>query len=142
MRAIPLKVVLLLSLALCLATWLLPRFEALPGRRPNQASLLASLLGESRRLFAGQVFLKADVYLHNGFYPSIFDDREKFNQLRNGKSEIDPEEAHILAFNFLGKPKDWLDRFSRHFYPSQHRHIGDADVPAFGWIEMAAETIR
>jgi tetratricopeptide (TPR) repeat protein len=86
---------------------------------------MASILGESRRLFAGQLFIKADMYLHDGFYPSIFDDRDKFNQLRKGKTEMDPEEAHILAFNFLGKPRDWLDRFSRNFYPSQHRHIGD-----------------
>jgi tetratricopeptide (TPR) repeat protein len=126
MRATPLKVVLLLSVAFCLATWLLPRFETLPGRRPSQAGLMASILGESRRLFAGQLYLKADVYLHAGFYPSIFDDREKFNELRNGRTELDPEEAHVLAFNFLGKPKDWLDRFSRNFYPSEHRHIGES----------------
>ncbi len=119
------KVFLLLVVGFCLATWLMPRFETLSGRRPSKAGLMASILGESRRLFAGQLFTKADIYLHDGFYPSIFDDREKFNQLRSGKTEIDPEEAHILAFNFLGKPKDWLDRFSRNFYPSEHRHIGE-----------------
>jgi tetratricopeptide (TPR) repeat protein len=126
MRAVPLKVVLLLVVVFSLATWLMPRFESLSDRRPSQTGLMASILGESRHLFAGQLFIKADIYLHDGFYPSIFDDRERFNQLRSGKTELDPEEAHMLAFNFLGHPKDWLDRFGRNFYPSEHRHIGEA----------------
>ena len=27
--------------------------------------------------------------------------------------------------DFLGQPKDWIDSFSRHFYPSEHRHLGE-----------------
>jgi tetratricopeptide (TPR) repeat protein len=27
--------------------------------------------------------------------------------------------------DFLGEPRDWIDRFSRHFYPSAHRHLGE-----------------
>ncbi len=34
------------------------------------------LLGDGRRLFSGQSVEMADVYLHSGFYPSIFDSRE------------------------------------------------------------------
>ena len=33
------------------------------------------LLGDGRRLFSGQSVEMADVYLHSGFYPSIFDER-------------------------------------------------------------------
>ena len=53
MRAAPLKVVLLWIVVFSLATWLLPRFDLLSGRRPSQASLMGSIVGESRRLFAG-----------------------------------------------------------------------------------------
>src|SRR5215203_4049419 len=42
--------------------------------RPDGA--LAKLLGEGRRLFANQFITMADVYLHSGYYPSIFDQRE------------------------------------------------------------------
>jgi tetratricopeptide (TPR) repeat protein len=39
------------------------------------AGAFKKLLGDGRRLFAGQFVEMADVYLHSGFYPSIFDRR-------------------------------------------------------------------
>jgi tetratricopeptide (TPR) repeat protein len=45
------------------------------------------LLGDGRRLFSGQSVEMADVYLHSGFYPSIFDEREK-----KGSKAIETEE--------------------------------------------------
>src|SRR6187402_2954820 len=39
--------------------------------RPSGA--FTKLLGEGRRLFANQFITMADVYLHSGYYPSIFD---------------------------------------------------------------------
>ena len=39
----------------------------------------------------------------------------------NGNSGHEEEEGA----DFLGQPKDWIDCFSRHFYPSEHRHLGE-----------------
>ena len=33
-------------------------------------------MGDSRRLFANQFFVEADVYFHSGYYPTIFDTPE------------------------------------------------------------------
>jgi tetratricopeptide (TPR) repeat protein len=40
--------------------------------RPDEGAF-KKLLGDGRRLFAGQFVEMADVYFHSGFYPSIFD---------------------------------------------------------------------
>ena len=29
--------------------------------------------------------------------------------------------------DWIQEPRDWIDRFSRHFFPSTHRHLGDDD---------------
>ena len=36
-------------------------------------------------------------------------------------------EDHVKEMDFLGQPKDWIDRFSRHFFPSVHRHLGEEE---------------
>src|SRR5687767_7395127 len=36
-------------------------------------------------------------------------------------------EDHEKEMDFLGEPKDWIDRFSRHFYPSEHTHLGEEE---------------
>jgi tetratricopeptide (TPR) repeat protein len=46
-------------------------------------SVLETLMGDSQRLFANHFFTKADVYLHAGVYPSIFDQAQ-----RAGKSHL------------------------------------------------------
>src|SRR5262249_61275028 len=33
------------------------------------------------------------------------------------------EKEHEATMDFLGQPKDWIDAFSRHFYPSSHSHL-------------------
>lgn len=49
------------------------------------------LLGDGRRLFSGQSVEMADVYLHSGFYPSIFDQRES-----RGSKAIETEgDSHV-----------------------------------------------
>jgi tetratricopeptide (TPR) repeat protein len=82
------------------------------------------LMGDSRRLFANHFFVKADAYFHSGFYPSIFDNREAFQTAQIG------QDAGVMAakntgdeHDFMGPPRDWIERFGRGFFPSTHSHI-------------------
>jgi hypothetical protein len=43
----------------------------------TSGGVLENLMGDSRRLFANHFFTKADVYLHSGVYPSIFDQAQR-----------------------------------------------------------------
>lgn len=45
------------------------------GQIKSEEGAFKKLLGDGRRLFAGQFVEMADVYMHSGFYPSIFDRR-------------------------------------------------------------------
>ena len=115
---------LLLLLVLCfgLAAWLVPRFDVL--REGRSQDMLSFLLGDSRRMFANYFFVKADAYFHSGFYPTIFDNQGAFKTAHmaedagalKGKNEGD-ETA------FMGKPLDFIDKFSRQFHPSTHTHL-------------------
>jgi tetratricopeptide (TPR) repeat protein len=71
MRRDILIALLLLAAAFTLAT-LVP---AGLGRRPagEERGLVHNALGESRRLIGNHFFVKADAYMHSGYYPSIFD---------------------------------------------------------------------
>jgi len=64
--------VLLVVLAFSLSTWLQPRLPRAAGGRDSE-NVFKVLFGEGRRMFANHFAVKADVYLHSGFYPSIFD---------------------------------------------------------------------
>jgi len=140
--------VLSLLLVLCfgLAAWLQPRQAAWAGGRAEANSLVELLLGESRRLFANEFFTEADVYLHSGYYPSIFDARDVHEKPHITEQEAHPEEHHHEAgahagqdYGFLGPPRDWLDRFSRHFYPSRHTHLesGPAQGEVLPWLRLS-----
>ncbi len=125
MRAYLLSLSALGVVAFSLATSVEPWFQTWAGSRAQSSSLLQVALGDSRRLFAKHVFFKADAYFHNGYYPTIYDNNQGY------------EKAHLVEDmhasgeekepNFLGKPKDWIDAFSRHFYPTRHTHLGEAD---------------
>src|SRR6185503_5610819 len=126
MPAAPLVFSLLLVLGFSFATWLEPWFQAWAGSRTQSANVLTVALGDSRKLFAKHFYLKADAYFHSGYYPTIYDNRPSSDQLhmaseaRAGTEKPEEENA-----NFLGQPKDWLDAFSRNFFPSRHRHLGE-----------------
>lgn len=66
---------LLISLAYTLATSAHLRAISRPDAVASDGAF-KKLLGDGRRLFAGQFVEMADVYLHSGFYPSIFDRRD------------------------------------------------------------------
>ena len=139
---------LLLLICFTLATWLQPWQEKWAGGRSKSDNLLDVVLGDSRQLFANHFFVKADVYFHSGYYPSIFDQSPgETSHISAAKDAADDgTEAHhehqeSEETAFLGPPRDWIDRFSRHFFPSRHSHL---DKPGesreiLPWLRIAAD---
>ncbi len=113
---------LLLAAAFSLMTYLESWFQNWAGNRADSANILNVALGDSRRLFATHFYVKADAYLHSGYYPTIYDTRAPSERTHLAGATGEHEEGA----DFLGRPKDWLDAFGRHFYPSTHRHLGEA----------------
>lgn len=120
------------------------------------------LLGDGRRLFAGQFVEMADVYLHSGYYPSIFDRRDKSApKAVSGKladeddhdhdeqghaSETDPDheahhhDEHEKAMDFMGQPNDWLESFIRRFRITKHTHLVNGEErEVLPWLQLAIE---
>ncbi len=124
MRAYLLSLFLLGLVAFSLATTLEPWFQSWEGNRTQSQNVLQVALGDSRRMFARHFYVTADAYFHNGYYPTIYDSKEGFDE----KAITGQEHSHTeeCAEDFLGKPKDWIDAFSRHFYPARHTHLGDS----------------
>ena len=123
MRQASFNLLALFATCWTLATWLLPWFNNWNGNGRQSKDILATTLGESRKLFANHFYVKADEYFHSGYYPTIFDTAKKSGSLHMAESKGGKHEEE--GADFLGAPKDWIDSFSRHFYPSQHRHLGE-----------------
>lgn len=104
---------------------------------------VAVALGDSRRLLANHIFLKADAYYHLGYYPSIFDHREEEHPvaIASDAGLQQTHDEHDCAY--LHQPLDWMDRFGRHFYPSEHVHADEQGVGTeremLPWLRLAAE---
>lgn len=125
-RVAVLGVLSLCAVAFALVTWLEPSFqqwEGVSARRADGGSIISVALGDSRRLFAKHIYAKADAYFHRGYYPSIYDQRPDADDMHMAAQEGHQEHET----NHLGKPRDWIDAFSRHFYPSRHSHMGETD---------------
>ncbi|MEO6035001.1 MAG: hypothetical protein ABIQ35_07095 [Verrucomicrobiota bacterium] len=151
---------LILSLlgAICLtcASALEPWHEGWSGGRNQSANILNALIGDSRRMFANHFFAKADAYFHSGYYPTIFDSQKREEESHMTHPEENPTESshddhhetkedhgkqEAKEAGFLGEPKDWIDRFSRNFFPSQHSHLeknGD-EREILPWLRLSAE---
>lgn len=123
-RAFVLLGVLLLVAGAGTAAFLDRWFMSWPGCRAQGYSPLQLAIGEGQKIFAGHFYRKADVYFHSGMYPSIFDNNDSFKTAHIGedagatRSKNSGDED-----NFLGKPRDIIDRFSRNFFPSRHTHL-------------------
>ena len=131
---------LLITLCFSLATVTLPRAQ-LWERGGSTASLMNVLLGDSRRIFASQLFLKADVSFHSGYYPSAFDRTQAPQGSRHmTAAEGSPEEEeHERSMNFLGPPKDWIERFGRRFIITDHTHLaGNNEREILPWLKLSA----
>jgi tetratricopeptide (TPR) repeat protein len=137
-----LVLLLLASAAFTLATALQPR-ASLWGSHAQSDNVLKILLGDGRRLFANHFFVKADVYFHSGYYPSIFDQAAAPKDSRHMTTEEhgdEAEEAHEKHMDFLGPPRDWIERFARHFMITKHTHLeGGSEREILPWLKLSAE---
>lgn len=136
------KPALLLALAFAAALsaggellrWQQTRAQATP-------SFFKLLLGESRRAFADQMFLKADGYYHMGNYPSVFDLAQAQTE---GKTHLAKETEGHDQHDHAQPPlqrRDWIEAFGNHFRPTGHRHLdgirdGREILP---WLRLSAE---
>ncbi len=115
----------LLVFSFGLAADLQPRFTAWPGSRAD-GDVFKILLGDSRRLFANEFYVKADAYYHSGFYPTIFDNNEAFKTAHMAEDTgAVRSKNHGEEENFMGPPRDWIDAFGRHFFPDRHTHLDE-----------------
>ena len=108
-----------------LAADLQPQFTALRSSRAD-GDVFKILLGDSRKLFANSFYVKADAYYHSGFYPTIFDNNEAFKTAHMAEDTgAVSSKNHGEEESFMGPPRDWIDDFSRHFFPDRHTHLDE-----------------
>ncbi len=113
----------LLVLSFGVAAHLQPQFTEWRGSRAD-GDVFKVLLGESRKLFANEFFVKADAYYHSGFYPGIFDNNEAFKTAHMAEDTgAVNSRNHGEEENFMGPPRNWIDAFGRHFFPDRHTHL-------------------
>jgi hypothetical protein len=133
----------LLVCCLTLATVLDPQFERWHNRENTSAGVLVALMGDSRRLFAHEFFAMADAYFHSGFYPTIFDAQKpgaESDLVQESHDKPADAQQHEEESSFLGAPKDWMDRFGRHFYPVIHTHLhGGNEREMLPWLKLSAD---
>src|SRR5438128_820022 len=143
MRRAALTLALLFTICASLAEYLKPRAPLPAGRDAQSAGVIERLMGDSRRLFATHFLLKADAYFHSGFYPGVFDNPTRFEESHIAEESFSLETGEASEENhrsgaggdekdhgFLGAPRDWIDQFSRHFYPSIHTHLDEGGAKA------------
>jgi len=127
--------------AFALATVLEPLSSA--RQRQQSKSVTELLLGDSRKLFANHFFSKADVYFHNGYYPSVFDQaskKETSHVTEAAEHAGAGHDEHEEESRFLGEPRDFIEAFGRHFFVSKHTHMENADArELLPWFKIAAE---
>lgn len=139
----------LLVVAFTLITAISPRQQAWADQSGRGQTLIARFMGDSRELFANQIFAKGDAYMHSGYYPTIFDSK-KLHAPKEGEAGDDhtghkhDENGRCLTgegeTDILGKPLDWIDNFSRHFYITHHSHLEKGqEREMLPWLKLAAE---
>jgi tetratricopeptide (TPR) repeat protein len=135
-RTAILVLLLLASACFSLATILQPRAAAYS--QNGQDNALKVLFGDGRRIFAQHFFVKADIYFHSGYYPSIFYQGSRDTSHMSGKEEH--HDDHEAEADFLGKPKDWIDRFGRNFIVTEHTHLENGNErEILPWLKLSAE---
>ncbi len=141
MKVSPLLVLTaLLALAFTLATGLASRAEGWSVRTKSD-NVFGMMFGDGRKLFANHFFTMADVYFHSGYYPSVFDknseEQKEIISASHGRKETEEDEKNE---DFLGKPKDWIDGFGRHFRITQHTHLEQGNErEILPWLRLAAD---
>lgn len=163
MRSVPpsLWFAFLIVLAFSLGTEVYLRALQRAEGAPPDEGVFNKLVGDGRRLFAGQFVEMADVYFHSGLYPSIFDrtaakatkavtgavGRDAEQHLSqgahhhdgHGEEEHDDEEAeHAKAMTPTAS--NWLERFIQRFRITQHSHLSNGNErEILPWLKMAIE---
>ena len=137
-------VFLLLACCFTMATVLDAPFSQLRAKTDTSAGMLTPLMGDSRRLFANHFFAQADAYFHSGFYPTIFDNAkpEEHSHLTEEAHEHEEAGGHDEHHEetFLRPPRDWIERFGRHFFPTVHTHLNHGNErEILPWLKISAE---
>jgi tetratricopeptide (TPR) repeat protein len=134
---------LLLAGCFSLATYLQPRQAAREQAEGRTGGVLTLLLGDGRKMFANEFFAKADAYFHRGNYPSIFDEdshQEENHMTEAASGGADSEAGHEELEEKLPPPRDFIERFGRHFYPTEHVHLhGGEEQEMLPWLRLSAD---
>jgi|GEM_PF-128679 len=160
-RAALLWLPLLLVICFCLATDLNGWFQSRQNGQDSSGSFLDTALGETRRMFASQFFTEADVYFHSGYYPTIFDNQTAFHTphmaLYTGTEDLEKNDREAAKHKPLlntvnlndedgspGAARNWIDEFSRNFYPVRHTHLNEVGKPGevaeiLPWLKLCVE---
>ena len=131
-------IVLLLVASFSLATLLQPHQPSHMFGNNGPGNALAVLLGDSRKMFARQMYAKADAYFHRGFYPSIFDQNQHHEEnhmasAAQGGDHDDDDDAPPPAH-------DWIEAFGQHFYPHVHVHLKEGEEKEMlPWLRISAD---
>ena len=162
MRRGALILVLLCVLAFCFGTGLQPRLPRAAGGRDSE-NVFKILFGEGRRMFANHFAVKADIYLHSGFYPSIFDQaapvkegdhpgHEEAHDHAAESANAHPDEHdhdhaghallddHKCDTTFMGPPRDWIEKLGRNFMLTEHTELeGERAREILPWLKISAQ---
>jgi len=132
----------LLSGCFALAVTVEPELATTQPYLRHEKTPVEVILGDARRFFATHFFVKADVYFHSGYYPTIFDDAGEHhdNHIATDADAVAAHKEEHEDDDFLGKPLDFIDQFSRSFYPSIHTHL-DEDHTG-GGLDRGKDKIR
>lgn len=143
---------LLFSVILSCGSLIEPSTVDWQGSRGRSADLLTIAFGDARKLFASHFFVKADVYFHSGYYPGIFDgkklherphmagqDAHEEHDEHEDHKEHEEEEDHETGEDYLGAPRDWIDKFGRNFFVTRHTHLPEGKQrEMLPWLRLAA----
>ena len=138
----------LLVLCFSLAASLHPVFAIMAGDHAGD-SMIKTVLGDGRKMFANHFYTQADVYFHSGFYPNFIEQSyatggpKKIHiaeRQEDGKMD-DDDEKEEPGMNFMGKSADWIEGFGRHFRSHVHTHLDKpgAAREILPWLQLSAE---
>lgn len=132
---------LLLTICFTVSTWLEPSAVNWNPRQAKADNVFAFAIGDARRMFANHFFVKADVYFHSGYYPSIFDQaRTNQTHIAEQASTGQHEQEEEDEADFLGPPKDWIEKFGRNFFVTEHTHLSKGrEAEMLPWLRLSAE---
>jgi len=132
---------LVVTICFSLATTLQPLAVAW-SRGAQSGSVLKLALGDGRRLFANHFFIQADVSMHSGYYPSIFDaaDKPKPKPSALAAETAGHDEDEHRREMALGGARDWIEAFGRNFRITEHTHLARGqEREILPWLRLSAE---